>query len=135
MVILLHYFTSFYTVTFMIIVTRGHFAIMPRQITLFFSPCSKHFRWGFVCFSLFDHEDIETRAEETEEGEEDSFLSLLSPPPFLRFFTLVPISARSNSKKRTKPKRKRLLHGLATFWPFIHDGDTLLVDSVFQDNK
>lgn len=34
-------------------VTRGHFAIMPWQITLFFSPCSKRFRWGrlrFYCF-------------------------------------------------------------------------------------
>ena len=59
--------------------------------------------------SLFESAEIRTRDKETEEmkerGEDKGQRFSLSPPlpsPVLHFFTLVPISARSQSEKSTK---------------------------------
>ena len=68
---------------------------------------SKHVRWDFVHFLLFEHADIGTRAKETEDGE-GRVESVLSIPPFPFLFFFFFISLR----KTHKIPRERLLRRL-----------------------
>ena len=67
---------------------------------------SKRFCWGFICFSLFDHADIGTRAKETAiprvqtaknaqfPTKNASYVGYFLPEAFVRIFSAVSLRKR-----------------------------------------